>query len=135
MRRTIVAIDAIHAAFLGRCDLFCIQWPRSIRVFSDIAVSILHPNPRNDLPLLIGGYERDLIREIHVPVNPCNWTTRRIAATDIYQHPGLAHGILLIVRVMIERLDLSAIKLRGPVTLFTGLIRRTHVMDWSFNGP
>lgn len=135
MCRTIMAVDTIHATFFSRGNLLSAEWSRAIEVFSHITISILHSNPRNNLSLFIGGNKRDLIRKVHVPVNPCHWTTRRIAATNINQHPSLAQRVLLIVGIMIERLELRTVKLRRPVTLFAGLVGRTHVMnrrlDWS----
>jgi hypothetical protein len=90
VRRTIVAIDTVHAPFLSCGDLFSAERPTPIRVFSHIAIPIFNTNPGNNLPLLIGGYKRDLIRQIHVPVDAGNWSTRRIATAYVNQHARLA---------------------------------------------
>src|SRR5215213_1235868 len=135
MRRAVVAIDTIHAPFFRGCDLFRTQPSSSIVIFSNIAISILHANPGNHLPLLIARDERDLIAEIHVPVNSSHWSTPGIAATHVDKHLHLTQRVLFVVSVVIERLELGAMKLRRPVTLFAGLIGWTHVvnrrLDWS----
>src|SRR6185369_8991246 len=104
----------IHAALFGRGNLFRSERPHPIHVFSHVAVCILHTNPRNDLPLLVGRNERDFISKIHVPVNSRYWSAGGITAADIDQHARLPQRVLLVVSVMTERLELSAIKLRGP---------------------
>src|SRR5690348_1637323 len=77
--------------------------------------------------------ERDLISEIHVPVNARDWSRRRIAAADVNQHPRLPQTILFVVGIVIERLEQRTVKLRRPVTVFACLIGRSHVMNGSFN--
>ena len=133
MRRTVVAVDTVHASLFRRGDLLRAERPLAIEVFSHITIPILHANPGNNLALFVGSDERDFICKIHVPVDAGHWTTRGIAATDINQHPGLAQRVLLIVRIVIERLELSAIKLRRPVTLFARLVRRPHVVNRRFD--
>ena len=38
-------------------------------VLGDVALRVFHPDPGNDLPLLIGGEVRDLVGDVHVPVD------------------------------------------------------------------
>src|SRR5215813_14458130 len=104
MRRSVMAVDTIHASFLGAGNLFRAERSSPIVVISHVSVAILDANPGNDLSLLVGCYEGDFISEVHMPMNPCHWTTRRIATADVNQHPSLTQGVLLIVSVMIERL-------------------------------
>src|SRR5689334_15314751 len=129
-----MAVHTIHAAFFGRGNLFRRERPHSIHVFSHIAVPILHANPRNDLSLLVRGDERDFISQVHVPMNSRHWTTRRITAADIDQHARLPERVLLVISVVTECFELSAIKLRGPMTLLASLIRGPHVTNRSFDG-
>src|SRR5689334_888232 len=128
-----MAVHTIHAAFFGRGNLFRSERPHPIHVLSHIAILILHANPRNDLPLLVGGDKRDLVRQVHVPMNSRDWTTRRITAADIDQHARLPQRVLLVVSIVTERLELSAIKLRRPMTLLASLIGGPHVTNRSFD--
>src|SRR5690349_5513859 len=124
-----MAIDAIHASFFRGGNLFRTERPGAIDVFSHIAIAIFHSNPRNDLSLSVGSDKGDLIGKIHMPVNSRYWTTRRIATTDINQHPCLPQRVLLVVGVVIKRLELSTVKLRGPMTLLARLIGRPHIVN------
>src|ERR1043165_6276684 len=133
MGRSVVTIGAVHAAFISGGNLFGAQRSSAIDIFSYIAISILHANPGNNLSLLIGRDETDFIRKIHVPMNSRHRAIGWVTPANINQHSRLSEGILLIVCVMIKRLELSAIKLRTPMTLLASFIGRSHVMNGSFN--
>src|SRR6266478_382602 len=122
MRRTIVAIDAIHSSLVGFRQQFGTRRSVSVDVFSNISLTVFDPNPGDYLPVIIGSDKSDFVGKVHVPVYSGNGSTCRITSADIYQHPQTAQRILLVISVMAERLEFVPIKLRGPVTLFTSVV-------------
>src|ERR1044072_3555775 len=133
MRGTIVTIDTVHAPSFRRRALFRAEWPIAIVILRDVPVEILDANPWNHLSLVVARDEGDFIPKIHVPVNSGHNTTGRITTTDINQHPSLSQRVLFVVGVVIESLELCAMKLRRPMTLFAGLISRPHIVNRSFD--
>src|ERR1044072_3267435 len=102
MRRTVVAINTIHAPFLAGRDLFC-TWPASaIVILGYLPIAILHANPGNNLPLLVTGDESNLVTEVHMPVNARYRPASGIAAADVNQHARLSQRVLFVVSVVIE---------------------------------
>ena len=70
MRRTIVAVDAVHAPLRRRGDLRGVSFESCARVLvvSPVLRSLaLHP--RDLLALPVAGDVRDLVRDVHVPVD------------------------------------------------------------------
>src|SRR2546429_2683836 len=119
MRRTIMAIDAIHSALLASHHQLGTRRPVSVEVFSDVALPVFDPHPGNYLPVIIGSYKSDFIRKVHMPVYSGHRSACRIAAADIYQHSHTAQRVLLVISVVAERLEFGPVKLRRPMTLFT----------------
>ena len=124
MRRAIMTIDTVHSPWCHTLELVRSQRPVSIRIFSDAALHILNPNPGDYLSMVVGRNVGDLVRNVHVPVNPCDQAGGGTPAADINQHAYLPGRILLVIRVVIENFQLSAEKLFRPVTLLTGFRRR-----------
>ncbi len=67
VRRPVVAVDAVHPPHAGRVH-------REFRVRHAVldgltGPPVAHPDPRNDLPVLIGGDVGDLVSDVHVPVD------------------------------------------------------------------
>lgn len=100
------------------------------KVLGHPPLHILHVNVRNDLSLLIGCYELNLIGDIHVPVDSFRSSCRRIAAARFNQHANLTRSILFVAGIVGEDLELRSVKFSGPVALFAGVLRRTQVVYW-----
>ena len=68
MARTVVAVYAIERPKLTSVTLLLGE---SLD-FEDLLFpeAITHPDPRNDLPLVVGRDVFDRVRQRHVPVNP-----------------------------------------------------------------
>src|SRR6478672_7650875 len=92
-------------------------------------------NVRNRLALLIGSNVFDLVADIHMPVNSLGGSGRGIAAPSLDDHPNLAQRVLLVVSIVREDLQLSAVEFLRPVALFAGLLRRAQVLHRSRNRP
>ena len=80
MRWTIVAVDAIHTfgLQLSKAGRGCV--PTLSGIFGHLAVHVFKTDVGNVLALGIGPVG-DLVADIHVPVNPRNHTSARIATT------------------------------------------------------
>ena len=127
MRRPVVTVDTIHASLFSPVGLF--RRKRRVRgdVHSGVAVAILCLNPGNDLSLCVGSNEIDLVAKVHVPVNTTHGPGVGIAATNVHQHANPAPGVVLIVSISIEDLELAAKKLVSPMTMRASVVCRPHV--------
>src|SRR5437588_7680580 len=134
MRRAIVAIDTIHSALVPGRNLFRREWPSAIVILGYVSLPILDAHPRNDLSMFISGNVRDLVSYVHVPVDALHQTSGGAAAADVYQHSQLTHGVLLIVTIVSDHLQLRAEEFLGPVTLLTRFRRRAQVVHRTVDG-
>ena len=64
MRRTIMAIDAIHSALLASHHQLGTRRPVSVEVFSDVALPVFDPHPGNYLPVIIGSDKSDFVGKV-----------------------------------------------------------------------
>src|SRR5688572_5539895 len=110
MGRAIVAINAIHSAnFMLRRIALKIR----CSIFSDLSGRIGKSDPWDDLPLSIGGDVFDLVREIHVPVNPTGLTVCRVTAPHIKRESYGKSRIRFIGQIMLVRpIELADISVR-----------------------
>ena len=70
---------------------------RAVEVLGDSPLIIFHSDPRNFLPLGIGGAVVDLIGNIHMPVDSRGDPGRGAASAGAQQASNLAHAVLLVV--------------------------------------
>src|SRR5688572_6157130 len=63
-----------------------------------------------------------------MPVDARNGARRWASSSDIDEHANLPIGVLLVVSIMIENLELSSKEFFGPVTLLTGFRCRPQVV-------
>lgn len=84
MRRSIMAIDAVHPPPLGIRHLFGRSRPIPVAIFRNIALSVFDLNPGDGLAVIVRGNESDFICQVHVPVYPSDRSSGRITATHIY---------------------------------------------------
>src|ERR1700752_3081343 len=102
MGRPVMTIDTVHATLFSTRNLLCAQWTITIIVFHQIALTIFHLHPRDDLPPTIACDVSDLVAKIHMPVNTCDRSSFRITTSDVNQHALLTELILFVVGVGIE---------------------------------
>jgi len=69
MARSVMTVDAVHAAQLKFFELFCAEGSRALEVFCNASLPILNPDPGNFLPLRIGRTIPHFVSDIHVPVD------------------------------------------------------------------
>ena len=121
-----MTIDAIHTALRGL--LYLIGLERIFhRVNRDMSFPVFRLHPWDHLPLVVGRNIRNLIPDIHVPVNAGRQTGGRIAATRLHQHADLPRRVFLVGAEMREHPQLIAMELVRPVTLLTSLRRRAQI--------
>src|SRR5215813_13193287 len=90
VRWSIVTVDTVHPPSRHAGDLRWCQWVPGKSVFRYIATLVLRLNPGNNLTSVITRDVVDLVRQIHMPVDPSYWSSLRTTATHINQQANLA---------------------------------------------
>src|SRR5207302_7474192 len=104
-------------------------------ILRDPSAAVLNADPGDLLPLAVGGYIRDLIGEVHVPVNSSSRARGLTAASCLHQHAHFARRALFVVLIMIEHFELRAEVLLRRVALLAGLTGGAEIVDRSRNRP
>src|SRR5579862_107503 len=102
MSRTVVAIDAVHVMARGLRDLILGQRGIFRVILGNTALLVFDVDVRHNLALFVGGHIVDFVGDIHVPVDALGGSGGGIAAAGLDEHAYLAHGVLLVVRVVGE---------------------------------
>src|SRR5829696_6062801 len=131
MRRSIVAIHAIHGAhFVFRRIVLEIR----TTIFGGYAVTACEANPGNGLAFFVRGDVFNLVAEIHVPMDPADRAVGRRASADMEQEADGKRSVGFIR----EKVGVGAIQithvLLGPMTLFAGLLGWAKILYWRFDG-
>src|SRR2546421_3012079 len=133
VRRSVVAVDAVHPARIAVGDLIGRQRSIAIVVLSDVALAILDSHPRNYLAMIVDRDVGHFVPDVHVPVNALDGACGGTTTTDVYQHAALAQSVLLVIAIAIENLQLCTEELLRPVTLLASFLCGSKVVYRSLN--
>src|SRR5690349_14697283 len=97
MRRTVMAVDTVHAPDVEVLPFVRLERGARIEVFRHSPLRIFDPHPRDLLPLRIGGAVIYDVGDVHVPVNAGGDAGRRAAAAGADQHLDLSRRVALVV--------------------------------------
>src|SRR5450631_1118298 len=126
MRRTVVAIHAVHFADFKTGDVvgeFRLAKDR------DDTLRVNGSHPGNLLPGRIRGDVFHLVADHHVPVNAADRATGRVRSADLDGEPDGVGRVGCVTLKITERAVQVAREFLGPMTLFAGVARRSQTLD------
>src|SRR5208283_10114 len=132
MRRTVVAVHAIHFADFKPGDVVG-ELRGAINRNDTLLVG--DPYPGDLLPGHIRCNVFHLVPHDHVPVDAADRAAGRVGAPDFDREPDGIRRVGCVALKIIERAVEIAAEFLRPVTLFAGFARRTQVFDGRGDGP
>src|SRR6266567_5122476 len=132
VRRPIVAIHAIHCSYLMLGGIV-LEVCRA--VLRHRAMRSGEPDPRDDLPLLVGRNVFNLVAQIHVPMNSTDRPMIRITSANLQRQADGKWRVRFVRKEMrVSAVEVARIS-AWPMTLFAGFLSWPKILHGRLDRP